>query len=96
MEVIKQFKKKKLEQENSNDELTEMTSKLNSIQLEKAMSSPALKLPHLFSLTPNSSGKIMHTPKRHAVPSQPIQAESLTVGKPIDPPFTNDHSAEQG
>jgi len=85
-----------LEQENSNDEVTEMTSKLNSIKLEKASSSPALKLPHLFSLTPNSSGKSVHTPKRHAVSSQPIQAESLTVGKPFDPPFTNDNSAVQG
>jgi len=96
LEVIKQFKKKILEQENSNDELTEMTSKLNSIQLEKATSSPALKLPHLFSLTPNSSGKSMHAPKRRAVSSQPILADSLTVGKPIDPPFTNDNSAVQG
>lgn len=78
--------------ESSNDEVTEMTSKLSSIQLEKPSNSPALKLPHLFSLTPNSSAKGVHTPKRHAMSTQPIQAESLPVRKPVDPPFINDHS----
>lgn len=73
-----------------------MTSKLSSIQMEKASTSPALKLPHLFSVTPNSSGKSMHTPKRHAMSTQPIQPERVAAGKPIDPPFTNDHNSVQG
>ncbi|ONK77703.1 uncharacterized protein A4U43_C02F9640 [Asparagus officinalis] len=81
--------------ESSNDEVNEMISKLNSIQLEKGTSSPALKLPHLFSLTPNSSGKSMHTPKRQSISTQSIRSESLAVGKPVDPPFTNDHSTSQ-
>ncbi|KAF9625367.1 hypothetical protein IFM89_022149 [Coptis chinensis] len=39
------------------DEVSEVTSKLSTVQLEKVSTSPALKLPQLFSLTPNSSGK---------------------------------------
>ncbi|XP_038974109.1 AUGMIN subunit 6-like [Phoenix dactylifera] len=57
-----------------------MTAKLSSVQLEKVSTSPALKLPQLFSLAPNSLGKGMHTPKRHASATQSNQ-QSL-------PPFT--------
>ncbi|KAJ6824752.1 AUGMIN subunit 6 [Iris pallida] len=77
--------------ENNSDEVTEMTSKLSSVQLDKASTSPALKLPHLFSLTPNS-GKGLHTPKQYPASTQPSQAETLVVGKPVDPPFSNDHA----
>ena len=40
------------------EEVAEVTSKLSNVQLEKAVASPTLKLPPLFSLTPNSTGKV--------------------------------------
>ncbi|KAK3001853.1 hypothetical protein RJ639_020258 [Escallonia herrerae] len=44
--------------ESSTDEVADVTSRLSAVQLEKSSASPhALKLPPLFSLTPNSSGK---------------------------------------
>nr|XP_010912861.1 AUGMIN subunit 6 isoform X1 [Elaeis guineensis] len=76
-----------LKQENTNDEAAEMTSKLSFVQLDKVSTSPTLKLPHLFSLTPNSSGKGMHAPKRHALTTQSNQ-EGLPVGKSIAQHFT--------
>lgn len=81
--------------ENNSDEVTEMTFKLNSMQLEKASNSPPLKLPHLFNLTPNSSGKTINTPKRHVVSTQPVQSETLAACKPIEPSFTNERSTPQ-
>ncbi|MBA0712492.1 hypothetical protein Golax_011592 [Gossypium laxum] len=45
-------------QESSSDDVGDITSKMSTAQLEKISASPpALKLPQLFSLTPNSSGK---------------------------------------
>lgn len=46
-------------QENGRDETAEMGSRLSSLQLDKVSgsSTPALKLPPLFSSTPNSSAK---------------------------------------
>ncbi|KAJ6843087.1 AUGMIN subunit 6 [Iris pallida] len=84
--------------ENSSDEVKEVASKLCSAYLEKSSSSPALKLPHLFGSTPNSSGKGLHTPKQYPASTQPIHTENLVVGKPVHPPFTNDDadSALQG
>lgn len=53
-------------QENSIDEVSDMTSRLSTIQLEKTSASPpTLKLPHLFSLTPNS-GKGGNMQKRQS------------------------------
>ncbi|KAE8706275.1 serine/threonine protein phosphatase 2A 57 kDa regulatory subunit B' theta isoform [Hibiscus syriacus] len=44
--------------ESSSDDVGDVTSKMSAVQLEKISASPpALKLPQLFSLTPNSSGK---------------------------------------
>ncbi|PPD99514.1 hypothetical protein GOBAR_DD03467 [Gossypium barbadense] len=44
--------------ESSSDDVGDITSKMSTVQLEKISASPpALKLPQLFSLTPNSSGK---------------------------------------
>ncbi|GMJ04320.1 augmin subunit 6, GEMINI POLLEN 3 [Hibiscus trionum] len=44
--------------ESSSDDVGDITSKMSAVQLEKISASPpALKLPQLFSLTPNSSGK---------------------------------------
>ncbi|GJX69168.1 augmin subunit 6 [Tanacetum coccineum] len=45
--------------ESSSDEVTDVTSRLSSVQIDKVSSNPAaLKLPPLFSLTPNSAAKI--------------------------------------
>ncbi|KAM3273333.1 hypothetical protein ACQJBY_042941 [Aegilops geniculata] len=57
----------------SSGEVSEMTSKLCSTQIVKAGSSPALKLPPLFSLTPSSSGKGAQTQRRNALAHQPRQ-----------------------
>ncbi|KAM0939893.1 putative HAUS augmin-like complex subunit 6 [Dioscorea sansibarensis] len=73
----------------NNDEVAEMTSKLSTVQLEKVSASP-VKLPHLFSLTPNSSGKSTQTPKRHVLNTQSSQMDGLPSGKAINPPFTID------
>ncbi|RZS10382.1 hypothetical protein BHM03_00041606 [Ensete ventricosum] len=59
--------------------------------LEKASTNPVLKLPHLISLAPNSSGKSTHTPKRTAITTQSIQ-ESLPVGTSAESQFTNDQT----
>lgn len=45
-------------QESSSDEVSDVSSRLSSVHIDKASSSPAaLKLPPLFSLTPNSTAK---------------------------------------
>ncbi|KAJ8615659.1 hypothetical protein MRB53_035031 [Persea americana] len=78
--------------DNSTDEVNEVASKLSSIQLEKASTSPALKLPHLFSLTPNSSGKGAYVQKRQAIAPQAVQIEEdLLEGKSLDRPLANGH-----
>ncbi|XP_062223423.1 AUGMIN subunit 6-like isoform X2 [Phragmites australis] len=59
--------------EESSSEVSEMTSKLSSTNLEKPGSSPALKLPPLFSLTPSSSGKGTQTQRRNVLARQPSQ-----------------------
>ncbi|KAK1440929.1 hypothetical protein QVD17_06763 [Tagetes erecta] len=44
--------------ESSSDEVSDVTSRLSSVHIDKASSGPAaLKLPPLFSLTPNSTAK---------------------------------------
>ncbi|KAM3273332.1 hypothetical protein ACQJBY_042941 [Aegilops geniculata] len=60
-------------EQESSGEVSEMTSKLCSTQIVKAGSSPALKLPPLFSLTPSSSGKGAQTQRRNALAHQPRQ-----------------------
>uniref|UniRef100_A0A0E0JZA5 HAUS augmin-like complex subunit 6 N-terminal domain-containing protein n=1 Tax=Oryza punctata TaxID=4537 RepID=A0A0E0JZA5_ORYPU len=78
--------------EESSSELSEMTSKLSSTHLDKAGSSPALKLPPLFSLTPSSSGKGTQAQKRNALarqPSQEIQSEEKTLPLPSTKDETN-------
>lgn len=68
-----------------------MASKLSAIQLEKTPNSPALKLPHLFSLTP-TSGKGAQAQKRQPVAPQTIQVEEdLPEGKSLVQPVSNDH-----
>ncbi|XP_073006591.1 AUGMIN subunit 6-like [Typha latifolia] len=68
--------------ESCSDEVVEMTSKLSSVYVEKVAVSPSLKLPHLFSITPNLSGKGMHATKQHAVSIQTNQ-ENVTARKSI-------------
>ncbi|XXG62338.1 hypothetical protein AAC387_Pa05g0713 [Persea americana] len=77
--------------ENGTDEVTEVASKLSAIQLEKTPNSLALKLPHLFSLTP-TSGKGAQAQKRQPVAPQTIQAEEdFPEGKSLVQPVSNDH-----
>ncbi|KAE8777001.1 AUGMIN subunit 6 [Hordeum vulgare] len=71
--------------EESSGGVSEMTSKLCSTQISKAGSSPALKLPPLFSLTPSSSGKGTQIQRRNALahhPSQEIMPEEKAVVHP--------------
>ncbi|XP_020598077.1 AUGMIN subunit 6 [Phalaenopsis equestris] len=76
-------------QENT-DQLAEMASNL-SLQSGKVSGSPLLKLPHLFSLTPNSSGKSMHSGKRHATAAPPAaKSENILAVKSVGQPFGND------
>ncbi|KAF8365109.1 hypothetical protein HHK36_032852 [Tetracentron sinense] len=71
----------------------EVTSKLLTVQLEKVSSSPpALKLPHLFNLTPNSSGKGGNMQKRHILAPQTNQVENLLERKSLDQPLSNNHA----
>lgn len=67
-----------------------MTSILSTIQLEKVSASPpALKLPQLFSLTPNSTGKSGNMQKRQVVAPQTNQVENLSDRKSLDQPLSN-------
>ncbi|XP_077227942.1 HAUS augmin-like complex subunit isoform X2 [Tasmannia lanceolata] len=76
--------------DNSTDEIAELTSSLSSVQLEKVSSSPALKLPHLFSLSPNSV-KGANTQKRQGIAPQANLVENLSEGKLTDQPPSNGH-----
>ncbi|KAG9446426.1 hypothetical protein H6P81_012554 [Aristolochia fimbriata] len=66
---------------NISDEVSDVSSKMSSIQLEKASTGPALKLPHLFSLTPNSSGRGSNLQKRQNIPTN--QVENLPEAKSV-------------
>lgn len=79
-------------QESSIEEVAEVTSKLSTIQIEKVSASPpALKLPQLFSLTPNSSGKSGNMQKRQVVAPQTNQVEILSDKKSLNQPLSNNH-----
>jgi hypothetical protein len=67
-----------------------VTSKISTVQLDKVSASPpALKLPHLFSLTPNSSGKGANLQKRQMLAPQTIQMENLSERNSLDQPLSN-------
>lgn len=84
-------------QENTADDIAEVTSKMSNVQLERVSASPpALKLPQLFSLTPNSSGKSGNMQKRHAMPSQVQHAENLSDKKSVDLLNNNLEGVPQG
>ncbi|KAK4477336.1 hypothetical protein RD792_016553 [Penstemon davidsonii] len=78
--------------ESGNEEVVEMSARLSSFQLEKASATPlSLKLPPLFSSTPNSSGKGGNIQKRHnAAQINPI--ETITEKNPQDQPPLNRHT----
>ncbi|KAE8665685.1 serine/threonine protein phosphatase 2A 57 kDa regulatory subunit B' theta isoform [Hibiscus syriacus] len=77
--------------ESSSDDVGDITSKMSAVQLEKnSASPPALKLPHLFSLTPNSSGKGGSIQKRHTLPPQTNQVDTLSENSSMEQPLSND------
>ncbi|KAJ6949364.1 AUGMIN subunit 6-like [Populus alba x Populus x berolinensis] len=77
--------------ETSSDNVAEVTSKISTVQLDKVSASPpALKLPQLFSLTPNSSGKGANLQKRQMLAPQTIQMENLSERNSLDQPLSND------
>lgn len=74
--------------ESGNDSVAEVTTKMSTILLDKVSASPpALKLPQLFSLTPNSSGKGGNMQKRNSTASQSNQIESFSERKSLDQPL---------
>ncbi|KAL4351614.1 hypothetical protein GQ457_06G034040 [Hibiscus cannabinus] len=76
--------------ESSSDDVGDITSKMSTVQLEKnSASPPALKLPQLFSLTPNSSGKGGSIQKRHTLAPQTNQIDSLSERSPMEQPLAN-------
>uniref|UniRef100_A0A8R7UFM3 HAUS augmin-like complex subunit 6 N-terminal domain-containing protein n=1 Tax=Triticum urartu TaxID=4572 RepID=A0A8R7UFM3_TRIUA len=80
-------------EQESSGEVSEVTSKLCSAQIGKAGSSPALKLPPLFSLTPSSSGKGAQTQRRNALAHQPRQ-EIMPEEKALTHPSAKDQANE--
>ncbi|XP_059670016.1 AUGMIN subunit 6-like isoform X2 [Cornus florida] len=77
--------------ESSTDEVADVTSRMSNVQLEKISASPpALKLPPLFSLTPNSSGKGGSMQKRHML-TQANQIENMLERESLDQPMSNNH-----
>lgn len=78
-------------QESGADEVSEITSRLSSIQIENASASPpTLKLPPLFSSTPSSSGKGVNMQKRHNM-AQVNPAETMIDKKFVENPPSNSH-----
>lgn len=76
-------------QESSTDDVAEVTSKISTVQLDKVSASPTLKLPQLFTLTPNSSGKGGNIQKRSTSAPQANQAENLPERKSLEQPLSN-------
>ncbi|XVF16262.1 hypothetical protein REPUB_Repub10bG0016200 [Reevesia pubescens] len=71
--------------ESSSDDAVDITSRMSTVQLDKISASPpALKLPQLFSLTPNSSGKGGNMQKRHTLAPQTNQIETLSERSSVD------------
>ncbi|KAG0492871.1 hypothetical protein HPP92_006269 [Vanilla planifolia] len=77
-------------QEDTTEELVDLASNL-SLKPEAVSGSPALKLPHLFSLSPNST-KNMNAGKRAAAAAQPNRLESTPSEKSAALLFANDNT----
>ncbi|KAG6716152.1 hypothetical protein I3842_04G033100 [Carya illinoinensis] len=74
--------------ENGSDDVAEVTTKMSTVLLDKVSSSPpALKLPQLFSLTLNSSGKGGNMQKRNTSVHQTNQIENFSERKSLDQPL---------
>ncbi|KAL4363087.1 hypothetical protein GQ457_04G033660 [Hibiscus cannabinus] len=77
--------------ERCSDDVGDVTSKMSTVHLEKnSASPPALKLPQLFSLTPNSSGKGGSIQKRHTLAPQTNQIDTLSEKSSMEQPLAND------
>ncbi|XP_052197129.1 AUGMIN subunit 6 isoform X2 [Diospyros lotus] len=77
--------------ESSSDDVADLTSRLSVVQLEKVSASPPpLKLPPLFSVTPNSSGKSGSVQKRATI-VQTNLIENVSERKTVDQPLSNNH-----
>ncbi|KAK8480562.1 hypothetical protein V6N13_021136 [Hibiscus sabdariffa] len=77
--------------ERSSDDVGDVTSKMSTVHLEKnSASPPSLKLPQLFSLTPNSSGKGGSIQKRHTLAPQTNQIDTLSEKSSMEQPLAND------
>ncbi|GMJ08841.1 augmin subunit 6, GEMINI POLLEN 3 [Hibiscus trionum] len=75
--------------ESSFDDVGDITPKMSMVQLDKISASlAALKLPQLFSLSPNSSGKGGNVQKRHTLTSQTNRIETLSESSSMDQPQT--------
>ncbi|KAL9263642.1 AUGMIN subunit 6-like protein [Drosera capensis] len=72
----------------SSDDIAEITSKLSNVQLEKTTTN-TLKLPPLFSLTPNSSGKSGNMQKRSTSSPQTISTVSISDQNSLENPSVN-------
>lgn len=77
-----------LSQESGTDEIGDASSKLSGVDKVSA-SPPALRLPQLFTLTPNSSGKGGNMQKRYTSVPQINQVENVAERKSLDQPLTN-------
>lgn len=75
------------------DEVVEITSRLSSVQLDQVSATPhpTLKLPPLFSSTPNSSGKGGDMQKRQVV-SQKNPMDSIIDKMTVEQPPQNNHT----
>lgn len=83
-------------QESSNNEAADVTSRLSTLHLDKvSVSPPALKLPPLFSVTPNSSGKGGNMQKRHTF-GQTNHTENISERKSVDQAPSISHIVPQG
>ncbi|KAK4774997.1 hypothetical protein SAY86_009932 [Trapa natans] len=78
--------------ESSSDNVSEVSSKLSAVQLDKVPTSPAaLKLPQLFSLTPNSSVKGGNLQKRNSLATDTQQTENASERKLFSHMLSNNH-----
>lgn len=76
-------------QESGSDEVSDLTSRLSSVQIENASASPpTLKLPPLFSSTPTSSGKGVNMQKRQNL-AQINPTENVIDKKFVEKPMDN-------
>uniref|UniRef100_A0A2P2KB85 HAUS augmin-like complex subunit 6 N-terminal domain-containing protein n=2 Tax=Rhizophora mucronata TaxID=61149 RepID=A0A2P2KB85_RHIMU len=78
--------------ESSSDDVAELTSKMSTVQLDKVSASSAtLKLPQLFSLTPNSSGKVGNGQKKHTTAPESNKMENVSERSSLEQPLADSH-----